>query len=246
MERTFAEQYGALERWHWWFRGRRSVIESVLRHELQEGESRRVLSVGCGPAAGLDWLLPFAGPHGRVVGLDAEPLHARDAPRGVEFVTGRLEAAPFAPASFELVLALDVLEHLDDDAAGLGAAARLVKPGGLLLATVPALPSLWGGQDVVSAHRRRYTRRALARLCRAAGLPACEIRYFNTLLFPLVGLIRWSRRALGLAGRARSDFEDTRPGALNELLGRVFSLEGHLINRVPAPVGVSLLVKYKG
>ncbi|HEX8708747.1 MAG TPA: class I SAM-dependent methyltransferase [Pyrinomonadaceae bacterium] len=244
MERRFAEQYGDLEEWHWWFRGRRKILEAILRDELREAEQRSILSVGCGPAHGLEWLIPFAGPKGQVVGLDLEPLHARQLPSQVKFVTGRLEQAPLADASFDLVLALDVLEHLDDDSAGLMEAVRLTRPGGLLLVTVPALPSLWGGQDVVSNHRRRYTERTLSGLFAGAKLAGYQVRYFNTLLFPLAASVRWSRRALGLANRPRSDFEDNRPGLFNELLARVFSAESRLIARVRMPVGVSLLARY--
>jgi SAM-dependent methyltransferase len=245
MEHTFAQQYGDLERWHWWFRGRRSVIEAVLHHELPAQTSRTLLTVGCGPAEGLDWLVPFVGPQGKVVGLDIDPLHARGLPAQVGFVVGSLERAPFADHSFDVVMALDVLEHLDNDDAGLREAVRMVKPGGLLLITVPALPSLWGGQDVVSEHRRRYTKRTLTRLFETVALANYQVNYFNTLLFPLAGLVRWSRRALGQANRPQSDFESNRPGVVNEALTRIFSLESHLINHAPLPIGVSLLATYR-
>jgi SAM-dependent methyltransferase len=245
MQHNFAEQYGDLERWHWWFRGRRSVVEAILRHELPAQGSRSLLSVGCGPAEGLDWLVPFAGPRGQVVGLDIEPLHARRLPEQVGFVIGSLERTPFADQSFDVVLALDVLEHLDDDAAGLSEAARLLRPGGLLLLTVPALPSLWGGQDVVSEHRRRYTKRTLTRLFQTTALADYQVKYFNTLLFPAAGLVRWSRRALGRANRPQSDFENHHPGLMNELLTWVFSLESRFINYAPTPIGVSLVAKYR-
>lgn len=250
MKHAFAEQYGDLERWHWWFRGRQRIVAAVLRHELAAQAlnghgGRAVLSVGCGPAEGLDWLLPFAGPRGRVVGLDIEPLHARRLPEQVGFVIGSLERAPFADQTFDVVLALDVLEHLDDDRAGLAEAVRLVKPGGLLLLTVPALPSLWGGQDVVSEHRRRYTKRTLTRLFAAAQLANYQVQYFNTLLFPAAASVRWARRALGQANRPQSDFAQQRPGVLNDLLTWVFSLESRFINYAPTPIGVSLLAKYR-
>jgi SAM-dependent methyltransferase len=244
MKKDYARQYGDLQQWHWWFRGRRRIIETLLRQELPGDGPRRILSVGCGPGTGLAWLLPFAGARGKVVGLDIEELHARDLPAGVEFVVGALEDAPLPDASFDAVLALDVLEHLDDDAAGLRQAARLVKPGGLLLVTVPALPSLWGGQDVVSEHRRRYTKPELARLFERAALPGSKVTYFNTLLFPLIAPVRWARRAAGLSQRQRSDFEDGGPGLVNETLARIFAAESHLISRAPMPIGVSLVATY--
>jgi len=244
MKKAFAKEYGDFEQWHWWFRGRRRVLESILDRELRtRNGSLNILSVGCGPANGLSWLVPFAGQHGKVYGLDIEPLHAKTT-NNIGFVVGSLENSPLKSRSFDVVLALDVLEHLDDDSNSLQEATRLVKAGGLLLITVPALPSLWGGQDVVSEHRRRYTRRTLNNLFRDTNLSGYWIRYFNSLLFPLAATVRWSRRALGKS-QVRSDFEDNRPGTLNELLAWVFGLERHVIRFGLFPVGVSLVATYR-
>ena len=245
MQGKYAEQYGDLQQWHWWFRGRRRVLESIFRRELDTASSHDILSVGCGPAEELKWLVPFAGAEGKVVGLDMDPTHARRLPGYSEFVIGTLDNAPLADASFDVVLALDVLEHLDDDVSGLQEAARIVKPGGLLLITVPALPSLWGGQDVVSEHRRRYTRRSLGRLFNDARLSNYRLKYFNTILFPLAAFVRWNRRLRGLANRPRSDADDNRPGLVNDTLAWIFGLESHFINHLPTPIGVSLLARYR-
>jgi len=244
MKKEFAEQYGNLERWHWWFRGRRAILEAILRRELPTA-SRRILSVGCGTAYGLTWLLPFAGNHGKVVGLDIDPIHAKNLVSQIEFVVGSLVDAPLAGESFDVVVALDVLEHLDDDMAGFREAVRLVKPHGLLLLTVPALPSLWGGQDIVSEHRRRYTKNHLVRLFKYAGLSDYDVGYFNTLLFPLAAVVRLLRRSAGLGTRPRSDFEDNRPGLINDVLAWVFSSESRLRNYLPMPIGVSLVATYR-
>ena len=241
MDPRFAERYADLEQWHWWFRGRRRIIEHVVRRAVGGRASLAVASLGGGPAAGLGWLVPLAGPHGRVVALDAARAHARGLGAGLEYVIGDLAALPLAAASFDVVLVLDVLEHLDDDAAALATSAELLRPGGLLLLTVPALPSLWGAQDEVSHHRRRYTKKSLAQAFARAGLPRPDLAYFNALLLPPIAVVRWVRRALGRAEATRSDFEDNHPGLANELLARLFALERHLVSRVPLPLGVSLL-----
>jgi hypothetical protein len=100
---------------------------------------------------------------------------------------------------------------------------------------------LWGGQDVVSHHRRRYTKRTLCRVFDHAGLPLPRVTYFNTFLLPPIAAIRWTRRALGLAERVRSDFEDNQPGLVNEILASIFSAEALLIQRLSFPLGSSLL-----
>jgi SAM-dependent methyltransferase len=241
VQRDYAERYGALERWHWWFRGRQRILETVLRRQLRAGPLATVVSVGCGPREGLGWLRGVVGAHAVVVGVDVERAHVQWANDGIAYLIGRLEAVPLAARSADAVLALDVLEHLDDDAAGLREASRILRPGGLLLVTVPALPSLWGGQDVVSHHRRRYTGRTLVGAYTRAGLPRPWLSYFNTFLFPSVAAVRWTRRMLGLAERPRTDFDDNRPGALNAALEAVFATERHLVSRVRLPIGVSLL-----
>ena len=93
-----------------------------------------------------------------------------------------------------------------------------------------------------SHHFRRYTKRSLRELLRAGQLPEARVRkYFNTLLFPPIAATRWLRRATGRVEAARSDFEDNAPGLANELLAGVFGAERELINRLPMPIGVSLL-----
>jgi SAM-dependent methyltransferase len=241
MNPDFAERYGYWEEWHWWFRARQRIIESLLRRELSEIASPSIISVGCGPLEGLKWLPPIAGENGRVVGLDAEPLHASTPGKSLNYVVGRIEEAPFASSTFDAVLALDVLEHLDDDVKGIGEMFRLLKPGGLLLLTVPAFPSLWGAQDIVSQHRRRYTKRTLSKTFNQADLPIPWITYFNTLLFPPIAAVRWGRKALGMANSEQGDFEGSRPGILNDILEGVFASERHIVCRTSMPFGVSLL-----
>ena len=242
MKPGFAEQYGSLEQWHWWFRGRQRILESMLQYEHTGQTSHRIASLGCGPVQGLDWLLPLVGPNGCVMGVDRDPVHGRPPQSdGIAFVVGRAEAVPLASKAFDIVLALDVLEHLDDDVAGLLQAVRLLKPDGLLLVTVPAMPSLWGKQDIISQHRRRYTKQTLKGVFAQAGLPRPYVTYFNTILFPPVAAVRWSRRSMRLATDRGNDFEGNHPGAINDILAMIFSLERHLIRRLPLPVGVSLL-----
>jgi SAM-dependent methyltransferase len=264
MKRQFAEHYSGLQDWHWWFKGRQEILESVLRRNLPAPrEGRRIIaSVGSGPPSGLSWLVPFVGAEGLIVGLDADPsgsLRASlkaEAPRfpsqspsqspsNVRLLISELERPAIRSGSCDGVLALDVLEHLDDDSAGLQAAAHLVTPGGLLLVTVPALPSLWGQQDVVSQHRRRYTRASLQNLFERGGLGRPRITYFNSILFLPIAAVRYARRFLTTSKPDVSDFDDARPGVINNQLRRVFSTERHLVDRVNLPIGVSLMAIYR-
>lgn len=255
MEERFASAYGDFERWHWWFRGRERILISVLRRELARAASaepsrpRRIATIGAGPPASLELLARRLGAGAvTLIGVDADPSGAlrrqqrgQRLASGVAFAWGRIERPPLREQSCDAVLALDVIEHVDDDAAALAAATRLVRPDGFVLVTVPALPSLWGNQDLVSHHRRRYTARSLAGTFARAGVPLAWSSYFNTALLPAVAAVRWSRRRVGGAAAAVSDFERGRPGPLNELLERLFASERHLVGRVRLPAGVSLI-----
>ncbi len=176
MERDFSRRYETLDEWHWWFRGRRRVLEAVLDRELRHGVAREVVSVGCGPVRRLEWLRPYAG-EGRITGLDAEQEHAAPVcPPGTAFVLGSAEILPFATGTIDLLVAADVLEHLRHDHAAMAEIVRVIRPGGLIVITVPALPSLWGAQDIVSHHFRRYTKRSLRELLRAGQLPEARVQ----------------------------------------------------------------------
>ena len=120
---------------------------------------------------------------------------------------------------------------------------RVLKPSGWLLLSVPALRLLWGRQDVLSEHRRRYRRRELRDRVSAAGFEVKRLTYFNTLLFPPILVVRLLMRPL--LGRTvrngRSDFSFPLPPGLNGLLHRLFAAEAGWLVRHDLPIGVSLL-----
>ena len=148
------EQFRALERDHWWFRGRRAVYLELLRGALEGRRARRVLDVGTGlggflpELAGLGHALHFTE-------LDAEAARAALGRGGAVGVRARAEALPFADESHDLVTLFDVVEHADDDGRVLEEAARVLRPGGTLLLSVPAHPWLFSRNDEVAGHRRR-------------------------------------------------------------------------------------------
>jgi SAM-dependent methyltransferase len=245
MKKDFAFQYRDLVQWHWWFRGRQSILSSVLQREVDRERPLSVAVVGCGPAEGARWLLQLTAPATRIVAVDIDVDQARGSNSFLSYIAGSAEAVPLRRRSFDLVLALDVLEHLDDDVHGLREATELLKSGGLLVVTVPALPSLWGAQDIVSEHRRRYTKRSLLDLFRRAELREPRATYFNSLLLPPIAAVRWARRLLPASREVRSDFEGSRPGVMNDLLAKIFSLERHVVSRMALPAGASLLALWR-
>src|SRR5260370_41254151 len=129
---------------------------------------------------------------GSVTACDIDVCCAASVARrpGMAFAYGTAEAIPFADATFDLVTAFDVLEHLDDDVRALREMARVARPGGLIAVTVPAYQWMWGRQDEVSHHRRRYTGRSLKQGITAAALNPRRRTAFHTVPFPAIASLR--------------------------------------------------------
>lgn len=239
MERSTYEIESQVERGHWWFRGRRRILRRLLSDlgpPLPWGA--RVLDVGCGTGANG----PVLAERGRwAIGIDASPVPLGLRGTGNRGHAGRVRgdagALPFADGSLHLVVALDVLEHLDDDRAACAELRRVLVPGGVLVIFVPALMLLWGQQDEVSHHRRRYARAELKRLVAGAGFAIERMTYFNTLLFlPILGARLFMRLT-----RPKLASENQLGGPLtNAILDGIFALETPLVAAHNLPIGVSL------
>lgn len=221
---------------HWWFAGRRRLLAKLLR-ELRPQRDWRILEVGSGTGANLP-VLNGLGVR-QVVACD----YSVDALRYGRGVTPavRVDACrlPFVSGSFDVVLAADVIEHIDDDRTALEEIARVLKPGGHLVLTVPAFPALWGPQDVVAHHRRRYRRSPLLGLLAAAGVAVHTSFHFNYLLFLPIYLARKLLIALRVPVASENEINTAW---INIVLTRVFFLDVDTAPWLRAPFGVSLCV----
>ena len=236
MERSVYLRIRELETAHWWFTARRRIIGRVIE-TLALPTPARVLEAGCGTGGNLD-LLRRLGPL-RAMELD-EASRAYAAERsGLAVDGGALpDDLPYPPASFDLVCAFDVVEHVDDDQGSVAALAALLAPGGVLLTTVPAYAWMWSRHDELHHHKRRYRLRDYRRLFEAAGLKVERASYFNTLLFPLAVAQRLAKKLL-----RRSGPDDAMPPpSLNRLLEGVFGAERHWLARNSLPFGLSILL----
>lgn len=227
----------AYDEHHWWYRGRRQVLNATLdRLALPTG--LRVLDAGCGSGRTLDDLAC----RGTVAGLDlSERSVATARARGhIDVHVGAVEAIDHADDAFDLVTCLDVIEHTPDDVASLRELRRVTRVSGTIVVTVPAHPALWSAHDEVNQHFRRYTRRALHHAAAEAGLQVVSDTYFNSVLLAPAAAVRWARR-LRPAAQPRSDLTLT-PGILDGPLAWPLAAEARLIaagGRVP--FGLSLL-----
>ncbi len=189
MKKPFREALDRIEREHWWYRGRQVILERALDRFI--GNPERSLAIGVGASREAEMLSKRT----RLVAVDREEIHRRSAEvaMGVQTDAALL---PFLDASFDAVFIFDVLEHIEGDDAVLEEIRRVLRPDGALLLTVPAFMFLFGRQDRMSDHKRRYRRGKLMQLVSEHGLEVQYCTYFNTMLFPPIAAARVARRWL--------------------------------------------------
>ena len=235
MDRAVYDRMAEIDRDHWWFVGRRRIVTALIDRFRPSREPMAILEVGCGTGSNIDMLRGF----GRVDAIEPDD-HARAfaAKRtGLAIKGGYLPDVPLEDGRYDLIVLLDVLEHIPDDRSALTALLPKLAPGGRLLLTVPGLPGLWSGHDVAHHHQRRYTARALEDVVRLAGFRTIHRTAFNSLMLPAIVAVRLLNR---LRGHEGGDDDALPPRPLNRLLGAVFGAERYAAVRGLLPVGVSL------
>jgi SAM-dependent methyltransferase len=242
MDRDYELQTHQAEDRHWWYRGRRTVLDGITAG-LGLPPQARILDAGCGSGRNMVELAR----NGVVTGIELSETSvalARERDAG-EVILGSVLDMPFADASFDLAVSLDVIEHLEDDLSALRELRRTVAPGGALLVTVPAYQWLWSGHDEINHHHRRYTRRSLQETGERAGWRQERTTYFNSLLLPVAILLRVLDRINTKTTESSLDLW-VPPEPLNWMLERPLAIEAALIRhggRIPA--GLSLLAVFR-
>jgi len=240
-------QMAALMRRHFWFRGTRRVILDWAR-SVGEGdlESRYVADIGCGTGPTLDWLREIPS----VVGVDLSPVALGLAQEATEanLVRGNACALPLANESMDMILALDMFEHLESPEDAASEIFRTLKPGGWLVSTVPAWPFLASQHDVALGHYRRYRRPGFRSLLENAGFSVDRVSYYNFFLFPAVAGIRLIRsESVTLdPSKEQPDVESDlkpMPAFMNRMLEELLASEKYLLRLMDLPFGVSLIAR---
>jgi len=237
MEDVLYTEMAAMEERHFWFAARRRILLSILQKHLGRGKALRLCDLGCG--CGIN--MRFFGRYYTVEGMDASPHALRSCrKRGLAVKSGALpDNVPFEPGAFDACLLLDVLEHLDKDSAAVQAAARALKPGGVLLVTVPAFPCLYIERDAFHGHKRRYTKKAFRALFADGRFRIRKFSYFNTVLFPPIAATRRLLKLFKMDKKGPDLF--IPPGPVNAVLEGLFALERLSLSLFNLPFGLSLL-----
>lgn len=227
-----------IEERHWWFVGRRRLFARLLT-ELAVPREAAILDVGTSTGANLRLLKDLG--YSKVTGVDSSP-------QAIEFCSvkglgpvelGDVCKLPFPDSTFDIVFATDIIEHVDNDMAALQELRRVLRSSGRALITVPAFQVLWGVQDEVGHHKRRYRLKGLVDKVLAAGLRPLQKYYFNYLLFVPIFVARLLLKVFRFG--VTNENQLTTP-LINRILLAVFTFDVRTAHKVHPPFGVSCLV----
>lgn len=229
-----------LDGW-WWEVGRRALARRLLEHygpRVENGRRPRILEIGCGSGA----LLHDLQSNNTVYGMDVADAALKICrERGLDCVSmGDVTALPYVDSSFDTVIAVDVLEHIDDEAAAVREINRVLKPGATLIATVPAFQMLWSRRDVDHHHKRRYRVGEIRARLREGGFKVLKATYVNLpVFFPLFLMIKTGQLSADQTTSVSRDFGIV-PGPVNALLARLMEAEARITPHINLPFGSSI------
>jgi SAM-dependent methyltransferase len=238
MEQREYERLREFEVGYWWHTGRRRLLRTLLERHVPRDPGRPALDIGCGTGANFELLAPW----GRFVGTEVShelfrPGRARPS-RPV--VLARGEELPFADSTFELCTFFDVLEHVGPEDRFLSEVVRVLRPGGVVLLSVPAYMFLWSAHDVSLHHHRRYVRRTLTASLARNGLEPRRVTYAMASILAPVAAVRLLSR-FGIGRRTAGATYVRTPAPAAKVLEWLLAGEALWLRRADLPFGTSLL-----
>lgn len=234
MEDIEYEKMYNLEKDYWWWVGRRHLFTGIIsRLNLN---SPNILDIGCGTGINLRSLEQY----GAVTGVDnSECALAFCGKRGhINVLNADADNLPFQNSTFDLITALDLLEHVDDNQV-LNEFRRILKPDGYLMITVPAFNFMWSQHDEAVHHKRRYVKRDLISILMKNGFLISKISYWNFFTFPIVSIVRIVKNRFRIGSVTTDTF--ALPKVVNSLLVYLLCMESWILKCTSFPFGVSLI-----
>jgi len=234
LDPDYGRRYRELYEKHWWWRAREGILLEELHRLFPNSRPLSILDVGCGDGLFFEHLRQFGDVHG------VESEAALVDPRGPN--RSRITVAPFDASfspgkQFDLILMLDVLEHLDAPEEALRHAVSLLRAGGMIVVTVPAFRLLWTNHDLLNEHRTRFTKHSFCLLAACAGIEIIEMRYFFIWLFAAKLVARVAESIL----RREPRIPRIPSSTINRFLYQVSRAEETFTRRLRVPFGGSLL-----
>jgi SAM-dependent methyltransferase len=234
MELAYGQSYRELYQNHWWFRAREEFLTHFLeRNNLANGLA---LDVGCGDGLFFDELRRIGcTPNG----LEADQrLVSEETRQRYRVHIGYLDKHFQPDQPFDLILMLDVLEHIEDDLEALRHAHRCLAPNGALVITVPAFQWLWTNHDDLNHHYRRYTKATLSQCLESADFQPFDFQYFYNWLVPVKLMVKAQEAVF-----ERAPSNPQLPSAsVNRILKSISRIEQKVTSVIKLPFGSSLLM----
>jgi ubiquinone/menaquinone biosynthesis C-methylase UbiE len=245
MDDKLLNRFNRVEKRHWWWEGRRELVKNLLRGIKPEN----ILDIGCGTGETLSFLKKLyskADLYGIDMSQKAVKYTKQKGHRNV--YRGDSIKLPFKNNFFDVVLFLDVLEHIQNDKKAINEAKRVLKKNGIIIITAPALSFIWSKHDSGQGHQRRYTRTAIRKLARDNKLTTTFISYFNFFLSPPIILIRTLSNIPFLGWLSNYDsgmnYEIAFLALPNKILKSIFIFEIDLLRYIKYPIGISIAAKF--
>jgi len=225
------------ERFYWWHVGRRDILNFLLKKFLKTKDNK-ILEIGCGTGGNFSVLDKW----GKTVGLDfsKEALKFCQKRGHNDLILSKAEEIDFPDNSFDLVVALDVLEHIKDDKKAIKESWRVLKPGGYFLATVPAYKFLWSEHDEVLNHYRRYSFKDFSDKIKEADFDIIKISYLISFVFPIVLFYRILRKIISPKSKKNTAYVFL-PKFINNFFIFLLKFEGFLLKYFNFPFGTSIV-----
>ena len=233
-------KYSKLGDSYWWLAGKYVLVAGFLKkvldkHCRKKGETLKILDVGCGPGN----LFRNLSDVGKVFGIDISlPALSLCQKKYSNVINGKADELPVRECSFDVIILLDVLEHMADDAKAIKEIYRILKPGGIVLMTVPAYRILWGSHDEIYQHYRRYGLHEIKKVVINAGFTVKKLMAFEAVFFIPLLLFRKFKNILGYS---KSDDFIEVPHWLNSILTAIIILEGRVSYSINSFLGVSII-----
>jgi ubiquinone/menaquinone biosynthesis C-methylase UbiE len=235
--------FNRVESTHWWWEGRRYLLKVILENK----KPKAIIDIGCGTGESLNYLQKLF-PRTKLYGIDTsnEAVTYTKSRGHKNILNAKAEKVPFKNEMFDIVLLLDVLEHIKNDTQVLLEAKRIVTRNGLIIITSPALPLIWSDHDKNQGHFRRYTKKDFVKLAKKTNLHIIKNAYFNFFLSPIVILVRTLGKVSFLKSIVQYDnginYEVARIPLINRMLTKIFKTElWFLAKGIRYPFGISLV-----
>ncbi len=233
MYRIFFE----IQKKHWWFVTRKNIVLDTIDQYFKKDNDAKILDIGCGSGLMLNSLKEI----GQTYGMDMsdEAIKFSKEIFDGHVAQGSLpDQVPFENEQFSLITALDIIEHIDRDVESLEAMYKLLVPEGKIIITVPAYMFLWTSFDEMNEHKRRYTLTELKRKLIQTGFTIEKISYYNTLLFPVVFVVRLLNKVFNRDSATDIEMPNS---IVNSTLAKIFGIEKYFLRLLNLPFGVSVI-----